>query len=273
MEYEDYKLEFWSNLIYRARYTPDKIRNKINGYMFENNVDEVSMVDEFIFYASFLVLNNYKNKILVRMNAAESVKRDDYEVFRFLQILKFMFPQYNESSYFQAFKCAAENGEIKENMPFAINMSAYTVYSSTKVKENNIDSSSRVITPIIKEIYDKSSFDHSESNSIALKILGDLYKTLYSLTESEKMNDLHDNNFAYDTCVLDGIIYDGGTPAERVDNAVKDYNNTFYIFFNKLKNAQDKSILRTMKYDVLDESLTVISENIKSECINYFKLI
>ena len=272
MNFNEESKDFWGKLIYTARLTPQNIKSKITSYMFEKSISETEMVDEFILHSCFFVLNNHKKRILAQAVVSKQGDPNGYEVFRFLQIFKFLFPSHVDSEYYQNFKHVTETGDAIEGLSFAINVVGYTIYASTK--DANVAKVSALIafTPQLAKVFQISSYDCEDIARLAFEVLEYTYSSIGEL-ESLRDEGVGTEDKTHLESFTSSIVNDGKNTNEMLKIAIEDYNKSFYSFIESVKQSKNKTLLRIMKSDILDESFTVINEEIKPEIVNYLKLI
>ncbi len=269
MNFNEDSKNFWGKLVYTARLTPQNIKSKITSYMFEKSISEIDMVDEFIFHACYFVLNNHKKRILAQAIPSRQADPNGYEVFRFLNIFKFLFPNYIESENYKNFKYVTETGEAIVGVSFAINMVGYTIYSSTKDTDVAKVESNMAFTTKMADVFKASSYTEDDVSRLAFHILESVY---CGVEEFNRLRNEIDDNPQLQTLSY-AIVNEGETSKEMLDIAVEDYNNSFYAFVESVKQSKNKTLLKIMKDDIITESFTVINEEIKPEIVNYLKLI
>lgn len=261
--------DYWGNLIYTARMSPQNIKSKITSYMFENSISEIQMVDEFINHACFFVLNNHRKRILAQGIPSRKSESTGYEVFRFMHIFKFLFPNHIESENYKNFKHVSETGSAIEGACFSINLVGYSIYSATKYKEVGEVESNMAFTPELSEVFKVSSYAQSDVAQLAFEVIESVYNNI------EELNRLRENLENHDQLqtLASSIVNSGSTNEEKLNMAVNDYNECFYSFIESIKTSKNKKLLRNMKDDILTYSFTVVNEEVKPEIVNYFKLV
>ena len=218
--------DYWGKLIYTARMSPQNIKSKITSYMFENSISEIQMVDEFINHACFFVLNNHRKRILAQGIPSRKSESTGYEVFRFLHIFKFLFPDHIESENYKNFKHVSETGSAIEGVCFSINLVGYTIYSATKYKEVGEVESNMAFTPELSEVFKVSSYAQSDVAQLAFEVIESVYNNI------EELNRLRENLENHDQLqtLASSIVNSGSTNEEKLNMAVNDYNACFYSF-------------------------------------------